>query len=342
MDNKILSISIAAYNAANDIPRCLKNMTESSVIDKLDIIVVNDGSKDNTLDVALQFSNKFPGSVRVIDKVNGGHGSTINSGIVEAKGKYFKIVDSDDWVDREGIEKLVRYLENSSVDLVINPFFKVRIDDFSSKYLISLRPESIKSNDVFNLDEIKFPAFVMHGMTVKTSIMKDIGPIIDENCFYVDTEYAIYPLYYAKTVVYLDYAVYNYLIGSATQSMNINNLLTRRKQREKVVKSLIRYHNLHKSSLSSSLKKIIESSISMTCCYNIKLYFLLNNGIGKKELIEFVKWVKDNDFDEMYCVNSAFKRLVWSIFKSSNYFFYIFVSCLAKLNFRYIKKCKTV
>lgn len=342
MENKILSISIAAYNAANDIPRCLKNMTESSVIDKLDIIVVNDGSKDNTLDVALEFSKKYPSSVRVIDKVNGGHGSTINTGIIEAKGKYFKIVDSDDWVDRDGIEKLVHYLQDSTVDLVINPFFKVCIEDFLSKQQISLCPDTIKNGIVHNLDEIKFPAFVMHGMTVKTSIMKEIGPIIDENCFYVDTEYAIYPLYYAKTVVYLDYAVYNYLIGSATQSMNINNLLTRRKQREKVVKSLIRYHNLHKNSLSSSLKKIIESSISMTCCYNIKLYFLLNNGIGKKELIEFVKWLKDNDFDEMYCVNSAFKRFVWSIFKSSNFFFYIFVSCLAKLNFRYIKKCKTV
>lgn len=342
MENKILSISIAAYNAANDLPRCLKNMTESSVIDKLDIIVVNDGSKDNTLDVALEFSKNYPDSIRVIDKVNGGHGSTINTGIIKAKGKYFKIVDSDDWVDREGIEKLVHYLQDSTVDLVINPFFKVCIDDFSSKQQISLRPDTIKNDIIYKLDEIQFPAFVMHGMTVKTSIMKEIGPIIDENCFYVDTEYAIYPLYYAKTVVYLDYDVYNYLIGSATQSMNINNLLNRRKQREKVVKSLIRYHNSHKNSLSSSLKKIIESSISMSCCYNIKLYFLLNNCIGKKELIEFVKWVKDNNFDEMYCVNSTFKRHVWSIFKKSNFFFYIFVSCLAKLNFRYIKKCKTV
>lgn len=342
MNNKILTISIASYNAANDIPRCLKNMVDSSVIDKLDIIIVNDGSKDNTLDVALEYSKKYPYSIRVIDKINGGHGSTINVGIVEAKGKYFKIVDSDDWVEAEGIEKLVHYLEKTSVDLVINPFFKVQIDDFSSKQLVSLCPKSIKLNEILNINELKSASFLMHGMTVKTSIIKEIGPIIDEHCFYVDTEYSIYQLYSVNSIIYLDFVVYNYLIGSSNQSMNINNLLMRRKEREKVIRSLINYHNLHKNSLSISLKKIIETSISVSCCYNIKLNFLLNDKSGKRELIEFIKWIDKNDFNEVYCVNSSIKRIIWSAFKYSNFLFYSLISFLAKFNFKYIKKSRTV
>ena len=127
--NKILTISIASYNAEKDIPRCLDSFIQTTVFDKLDIIVVNDGSSDNTSQVASEYAKKYPNSIRVVDKENGGHGSTINTGITYAKGKYFKIVDSDDWVNKDGLEDLVSYLENNDIDLVINPFHTINYSD---------------------------------------------------------------------------------------------------------------------------------------------------------------------------------------------------------------------
>lgn len=115
MTEKILTISIASYNAEKDLPKCLDSFVESNVLDKLDIIVINDGSSDNTSKIAHNYADKHS-SIRVIDKLNGGHGSTINCGIVSAKGKYFRIVDSDDWIDPNELEKLVKYLEKSNVD----------------------------------------------------------------------------------------------------------------------------------------------------------------------------------------------------------------------------------
>ena len=120
--NKVLSISVAAYNAAQDLSRCLDSLVNTSVADFLDIIVVNDGSKDETLALARSYEQRYPDIIRVIDKENGGHGSTINASIPEAMGKYYKIVDSDDWVDKEGLERLVHALMETEADLVLNPF----------------------------------------------------------------------------------------------------------------------------------------------------------------------------------------------------------------------------
>ena len=96
---KILTISIAAYNAEKDIARCLDSLIATGIIEKLDVVIVNDGSVDQTAEIANSYVKKYVNSIRLINKQNGGHGSTINASIKVAKGKYYKILDSDDWVE---------------------------------------------------------------------------------------------------------------------------------------------------------------------------------------------------------------------------------------------------
>ena len=234
---KILTISIAAYNAESDISRCLDSLINSGVLEKLDVVVVNDGSKDQTSKIVKEYVEKYKDSIHMIDKENGGHGSTINSSIKVAEGKYYKILDSDDWVDSNNLAKLVCYLEANNVDLVLNPYHEVAYSDHSVKKMVEMERNQLEYEIKYDIKKLSEKCVLfMHSLTFKTDVIKKMGSIIDEHCFYVDMEYSIFPMLYVRNFVYLDYSVYQYLLGSQTQSMNIQNMIKRREQHLKVIK----------------------------------------------------------------------------------------------------------
>ena len=122
--SKILTVTIPSYNTEKYIAECLPYLIDERIISDIEILIVSDGSKDNTVSVAQKWSDKYPDSIRVIDKENGGHGSTINRGISEATGKYFKVLDGDDWVVTESFVKLVEFLKGIDVVLINNSYFE--------------------------------------------------------------------------------------------------------------------------------------------------------------------------------------------------------------------------
>ena len=313
--NKILTISIASYNAEKDIPRCLDSFIRSSVLNKLDIIVVNDGSSDNTYKIASEYAKNYPNSIRVIDKENGGHGSTINAGISYAKGKYFKIVDSDDWVDEDSIEKLVNYLENSNVDLVYNPFHTVNYSDHKILELIDDKPDYIPYHKIIDVKDLKgIESLHMHSMTFKTDLIKKVGPIIDEHCFYVDMEYCIYPLTYINSIVYLEAPVYEYLLGSSTQSVSTISFIKRRNEHKRVVQSLISYYQEKCSNADEKIKKLILRRINQAVIMQLIIYIKMKSSEGKSELFDFIELLKKDNFVLDFSVGSLFSRIFWQSF----------------------------
>ena len=128
MNNKVLSIVVPSYNAEQYLPETIPTMLPASNLEKLELIIVNDGSKDNTLDIAKKLQESYPETIVIVDKKNGGHGSTINAGIKAATGKYFKVVDADDWVNTENLSELIDYLDSVNDDEVISPFIRVYMD----------------------------------------------------------------------------------------------------------------------------------------------------------------------------------------------------------------------
>ena len=122
---KVLSISIAAYNVEKFIEETLASLCNEEVINDLDIIVVNDGSKDKTTGKVMRYVEKYPESIRIINKDNGGYGSTINTSLPLAKGKYYKLLDGDDWYDTYNLERLVNILKKCETDLVVTPHVQV-------------------------------------------------------------------------------------------------------------------------------------------------------------------------------------------------------------------------
>lgn len=286
---KVLTISIASYNCDTTLEKCLDSMVNANCIDDLEIIVVNDGSKDHTLEIANAYARKYPKSVTVVDKENGGHGSTINTSIVRATGKYFKIVDSDDWVETENLDKLVGQLKLIDDDVIVNSYVEV---DYNNGFkIIRKASNNIENDSVFEiekLDDQGIDFFHMHMLTFATRLVKKLGPVIDENCFYVDLEYIDFLLNLVSTIRFFDYPIYNYLLGDVNQSVSVSNMLKRYKQHETVVKHLLsHFSNIDET--KSNKSTMIKRHIAMVIGRQVKLIFLLSLNDGKKEFIDFYK-----------------------------------------------------
>jgi len=290
----LITISIAAYNAEKYLQKCIDTMISCKMLDKMQIIVVNDGSKDLTQEIAKKNSIMFPDSIECVNKANGGHGSTINTSISLAKGKYFKIVDSDDWVETQNMDKLIEYLENATSDMVINPYYRVNAKTGNKTLISPFSKEPPKASIMSTIEELLTCEYkmAMHSVTFRTDLLKKVGPIIDNHCFYVDAEYTLFPIKYARTFTYLKFSIYDYLIGTQDQSVNMKNMIKRRQQHLTVCKRIIDYYHNNKDILTDSQEKIIVKRIEEFICYQ---YIILLNNNNKNEVAEFDRYLYDAD-----------------------------------------------
>lgn len=217
---KLLSIAIASYNMELFLDKCLETMTDPSIPETLEVLVINDGSKDRTLRIARVYETMFPNTIRVVDKPNGNYGTCINKALELATGKYFRPVDADDWVNTQALVQLLKKLETCDADLVITGFSRI----FKNKTVI-LRPNNIKSDTIFEAKSFDFREQMlenyisMHNMTFKTSILKEIGLHLSEGISFTDTQYCLMPISRIETIIFYDFNLYQYNMGRDGQSM---------------------------------------------------------------------------------------------------------------------------
>ena len=187
--SKILTISIAAYNVEKYIKETLYPFTQ--VKDKLEILIINDGSSDHTSLIASEFASQYPETFRIIDKQNGGWGSTVNRGIEEASGKYFKLLDGDDYFCEENLDDYLEWLEITDADLIITPF--EIIDDKKGTVLkkVEYTLESKIESKLYTKIVEKYD-LSMHSCTIRTRLLKENNVKITEKCFYTDNEYMFF------------------------------------------------------------------------------------------------------------------------------------------------------
>ena len=238
--DKALTISVAAYNVEKYLEKCLDSFCVPEIMKDIEVLIVNDGSTDRTAEIAAEYVAKYPATFILINKANGGHGSTINTGIQAASGKYFKLVDADDWVERDGVIQLVEILKEQDVDAVLSPYYKVEAEN-AKKTRIECYPVQAKSPNrkVETKQMQRFWNPVMHAITYRTAILQKNFRPIDEHCFYVDVEYVVFYFRYIENVLIADTPVYNYLVGTGGQSINMHNMVKRREQHLRVCKRLL-------------------------------------------------------------------------------------------------------
>lgn len=331
---KILSVSIASYNSAYCINKCIDSFVMSKYIEDIELLVVDDGSTDNIKEVMAPYIEKYANSIRLISKENGGHGSTINTSIVNCTGKYYKVVDADDWVETDNLDKLIEYLKTSEVDLVLNPYYIVNPQN--EKKLMSTNMDFLDKR----IEEISMNEFlVMHSMTIKSDVVKKVGPIIDENCFYVDTEYVVFSTRYINTVSSFSYPIYDYLLGTSNQSMNKANLEKRRNQHLRVVERLIEFFNKVENTVSNEKRYLLKKEVLRAICAHYIVLLCINPKKIVIEMKEYDASVKEKSL-ELYKDtikrgkedNSGYIKLI-GILRKMNFKGYIFiVSTLMKLN----------
>jgi len=226
---KILSVVVPTYNMEKYLKQCLDSFIDERVLGDIEILVVNDGSKDKSAEVAEGYVKKYPKTFKLINKENGGHGSTINKGIEIATGKYFKVVDADDWVDTENFVGLVEKLRDLDVDLVLNAFDEVHME----------------GDVVFNVNTVNDKYFVMHKFTVKTSVLREAGVRLFEHCFYVDVQFCCFAYLNCKSEISFDDVVYKYRLGRSGQSVSKERTLQLLEQRFRVFLSVFEYLKTH-------------------------------------------------------------------------------------------------
>ena len=223
LNDKILTISIAAYNVAGYIRQTLDSLlTDDRTLDRTEVLIVNDGSSDDTSVIAHEYEDARPGTFRVIDKENGGYGSTVNAGITEAKGKYFKLLDGDDWFETQHIQGFIGYLEECNSDIVLTPYTKVYpgegrtvLCDDNSKVPASVT--DIEGSGVSN-------NIVMHEMAVRTDVLRSAQVQLLEHCFYTDWDFIVKTLMGSHTISRYADTVYCYRMGDEGQSVSISGL----------------------------------------------------------------------------------------------------------------------
>lgn len=290
--NKILTITVPSYHTEKYMDECLPTLLDKRINDSLEILIINDGSTDGTLAKALAYEKLYPQTIRVIDKENGGHGSTINKGIELATGKYFKVVDGDDWVNTDQLVKLVDVLNTVEADIVVSPYEDHNMDtDTIEKqdYINQTHGEIISYDELLGRSN-RLP--MMHATTFKTAILKENNIVIDEKMFYVDMEYITFPMPYLRTAVYLDFPVYCYRMGTAEQSVNPRNFVKNRAMHRHVTYRLVDLYNSLKISHSqNSRTRILEEQLTkreLPLDVNICL-FVEDTKQGRQEFLEYQK-----------------------------------------------------
>ena len=290
---KVLSIIVPAYNVEAYLDRCLSSFAESSVRDLIEVIVVNDGSRDGTAQIARRYCQQYPETFFLHDKENGGHGSTINCGIRLAKGKYFKVVDGDDWLNSAELAKFAETLKTVDADIVASDFQSVRdgTDEILRDYPCAESPEQYGCTIDLTCTELK-KVIKMHSLTIRTSILRDQGITIDEHCYYVDCEYILFPMPFVRTVYFYKGFLYQYRLGRSGQSMDIRSMQRNRAQHQRVLSSLLKFYS-SLVDVPPSLRHYIERGIAQVVENQFQIFLSMGLRPGiRTELADFDRQLK--------------------------------------------------
>ena len=220
--DKILTIVIPTYNMEKYLRKCLDSLIidDKELFGKLEVLVVNDGSKDSSSAIAHEYQDNYPNVFRVIDKENGNYGSCVNRGLKEANGKYIKILDADDTFNAENFKAFILFLCDSSADCVLSDMIKINEKGrIIARNSLNLPAKEMLELPQFGSENIKM--LMMHNVCFKTAIFSNLNYIQTEGISYTDQEWIFLPMSACKELIYFPRVVYKYLVGRDGQTIDI-------------------------------------------------------------------------------------------------------------------------
>ena len=293
---KLLSIAIPCYNSQDYMEKCIESLLVGG--EEVEILVVDDGSSDRTAEIADAYAAKYPTIVKAIHQENGGHGEAVNAGIRNATGLYFKVVDSDDWVNKEAYIKILETLYEllrgpQTVDLLISNFVYEKQGTTRKKVMQYRR--CLPQDKVFGWEEVKHMPkgkyLLMHSMIYRTKLLHECGLELPKHTFYVDNLFAFEPLPYVKNLYYLDVNFYRYFIGRDDQSVNEKVMIKRIDQQIRVNKLMVDAY-INCPNTDKRLRNYMFSYLDIITTVSSIMLIRANTEESlekKKELLEYIK-----------------------------------------------------
>lgn len=241
---KTLSIAVPSYNSEEYLNKCIESLLKGG--ERVEILIVNDGSTDGTKKIATLYEKKYPTIVKVINQENKGHGGAINSGVQWATGKYFKVVDSDDTLDEKALLEVLDTLDENDVDMLVTNYKYTHEDPNDDKTIRYNTP--FKKNKVLTWKNVRFfkveQYLTIHSVIYKTQCVRDSKIKLPEHIFYEDNVFVYGVLPYVKKLMYMDVVLYNYTIGREGQSVQEEVIVKRYKHQLLASKLLFTSHHL--------------------------------------------------------------------------------------------------
>lgn len=313
----ILTISVAAYNVEKYISRTLESCIVSEKYQgKLEVIVVNDGSTDKTSEIVQNYQEKYPHLFKVINKENGGYGSTINTSLEVANGKYYKLLDGDDWFDTLALEFFLDKADSYKADAIFLNYAMINSNTNKTKIV---KYGSLEENVLYHdTKKNKFLNWEMHSIAVKTSILTLNKVKITEKCFYTDSEYILYIMRYAKNYLCFNLTLYQYCIGNEGQSVSRMGMVRHKFDAWKTLEQQLKiYNNTSEDIIKESMKPLIARHAR----FAMNAYLI--SGYTKKDkekVMVFDNWIHKNSLQIYECMNE--KKWIY-LLRKINYHFYI-------------------
>ena len=299
--DKLLTFAVPCFNSAEYMDHCVETLLTGG--DEVEIVLIDDGStKDDTPAICDRYAQQYPDVVRVIHQENGGHGEGVNQGLRSARGVYYKVVDSDDWLDAGALQTVLDKLREFArqprpLDLFIANYVYEHAEDNSERVMVyrNVFPE----NELFTWDDIGHfrPSqyLLMHSVIYRTELLRECGLELPKHTFYVDNIFVYQPLPYVRSIYYMDLDLYRYFIGRADQSVNEKVMVKRVDQQVRVTRQMIDAHDLRRvHDQHPKLGKYMRNYLSMMM--TISSIFLIIDGspaaLGKRtELWEYLRSV---------------------------------------------------
>lgn len=297
---KLLSIAVPCYNSEDYMEHCVESLLVGG--DEVEILIVDDGSKkDRTPEIADRLEKEHPGVVRAIHQENGGHGEAVNTGLSNATGVYFKVVDSDDWVNEKAYIQILDLLrqmveQDTGLDMLISNF--VYEKEGAKRKRVMNYHAAIPRDEILTWDQVrvftKWQYILMHSVIYRTQLLRDCGLKLPAHTFYVDNIFVYQPLPFVKTLYYLDVNFYRYFIGREDQSVNEKVMISRVDQQIRVNKIMIDEYNLYDKKLIPSRKLRHYMMQYLEIMMTISSIMLIRSGTQenlekKKELWKYLK-----------------------------------------------------
>lgn len=294
---KLLSIAIPCYNSEAYMRNCIESLLPGG--EEVEILIVDDGStKDRTGEIADEYEAKYPGICRAIHQENGGHGEAVNAGLRAATGIYFKVVDSDDWVNGEAYQEVLETLRRfvmgeDTLDMLVTNFVYEK-QGAKHKRVMQYRT-ALPRRELIGWKDVKVfilgQYILMHSVVYRTEMLRECGLELPKHTFYVDNIFVFQPLPFVKTMYYLDVNFYRYYIGREDQSVNEQIMIGRIDQQIKVTKLMLGYYHearIPHKKLRHYMVRYLEIMMTISSILAIKSQSE-ENMAKKKELWEYLR-----------------------------------------------------